>query len=193
MRLSRFTTPYQRLVIGWIIKFTFYKALIIVNYLRKAKCQLSILGRYQIQPYGKTRSIIASTILRWGTQVNLLTSVADSKSALRSYVDDADARFPPRRNGTPNCIKEYILDVQFRTDLDELITILRPIHEHQRMSESEDATIDKVYTRWFDIKLHLNAQTRYDRFREEIEVFLLEKFSSRLNKQVNSAHRSAPR
>lgn len=106
------------------IKTTFYKGLAIVNFLRKAKHQLSILRRYQTQHYGGPRSLIASTILRWGTQVTMLESVANSKAALRSYVEDPEAKFPPRRNGTPNRTKEYVQNHEFWVELDELITLL---------------------------------------------------------------------
>lgn len=146
------------------IKTTFYKGLAIVNFLRKAKHQLSILRRYQTQHYGGPRSLIASTILRWGTQVTMLESVATSKTALRFYVEDPNAKFPPRRNGTPNRTKEYVQNHEFWVELDELITLLRPIYEQQKMSEANNATLDKVYTRWLEIQLHLTAQSRQNRF-----------------------------
>lgn len=173
------------------IKTTFYKGLAIVNFLRKAKHQLSILRRYQIHHYGGPRSFIASTILRLGTQVTMLESVANSKAALRSYVEDPEAKFPPLRNGTPNRTKEYVQNHEFWVELDELITLLRPIHEQQKMSEANNETLDKVYTRWLEIQLHLTAQSRQNRFRDEINDFLMEKLRPRLNKQINSAHRSA--
>ncbi len=142
------------------IKATFYKGLTIVNFLQKAKNQLSILCRYQTQHYGGPRSLIASTILRWGTQVTMLEYVANSKGALRAYVEDPEAKFPPRRNGTPNRTKEYVQNHEFWVELDELITLLRPIHEQQKMSEAKNATLDKVYTRWLEIQLHLTAPSR---------------------------------
>ncbi len=171
------------------IKATFYKGLAIVNFLRKAKHQLSILRRYKTQHYGGPRSLIASTILRWGTQVTMLESVA--KAALRSYLEDPDVKFPPRRNGTSNRTKEYVQNHEFWVELDELITLLRPIYEQQKMSEVNNATLDKVYTRWLELLLHSMAQSRQNRFRNEINDFLMEKFRPRLNKQINSAHRSA--
>ncbi len=77
------------------IKITFYKGLAIVNFFRKATHQLSILRHYQTQYYVGPRSLIALTVLRWGTQVTMLESVANSEAALRSYVEDPDAKFPP--------------------------------------------------------------------------------------------------
>ena len=65
------------------IKTAFYKGLVIVNFFQKAKHQLSILCRYQTQHYIGPCSLIASTILRLGTQFTMLESVANSKAALR--------------------------------------------------------------------------------------------------------------
>ncbi len=141
------------------IKAIFYKGLTIVNFLQKAKHPLSILRRYQTQHYCGPRSLIASTILRWVTKVTMLESVANSEGALRAYVKDPEAKFPPRRNGTPNRTKEYVQNHEFWVELDELITLLRPIHEQQKMSEANNATLDKVYTRWLEIQLHLTAQS----------------------------------
>ena len=106
------------------IKTTFYKGLTIVNFFRKAKHQLSILCRYQTQHYGGPRSLISSTILRLGTKITMIESVANSKAPLRPYVEDPDAKFPPRRNNTPNCTKKYVQNHEFWVELDELITLL---------------------------------------------------------------------
>lgn len=121
----------------------------------------------------------------------MLESVANNEAALRSYVEDPDAKFPLQHNGTPNCTKENVQNHEFWVDLDELITLLQPIHEQQKISEANNATFDKVYTRWLDIQLHLTTQSRQNRFREEINDFLMTKFCPRLNKQINSAHHSA--
>ena len=58
------------------------------------------------------------------------------------------------------------------------------------MSEANNATPDKLYTRWLEIQLHLAAQNRQNCFRDEINNFLIEKFRPWLKKQINLAHRS---
>lgn len=98
-------------------------------------------------------------------------SITNSKAALRSYVDDLESKFPPRRNGTPNRTKEYVQDYEFWTEVDKLITILRPIYENQKISKANNVTLDKVYTQWLEIQFHLTAQSRHNHFQEEITTF----------------------
>lgn len=97
----------------------------------------------------------------------MLESVANSKTALRSYVEGPGAKFPPRRNGTPNSTKEYVQDHEFWTELDELITILRLDHESQKMSEANDATM----AQWLEIQLQLTAQSRTTVFMSKLPLF----------------------
>ena len=58
------------------------------------------------------------------------------------------------------------------------------------MSAVKNATLDKVYTRWPKIQIHLTAQSRQNSFCDEINNFLMEIFRPQLKKQTNSAHRS---
>lgn len=81
----------------------------------------------------------------------------NSKAVLRSYVEDPEAKFLPRHNGTSNCTKEHVQNPEFWVELDELISILRHIPIQQKISEANNATLDKAYTRWFEILLHLTA------------------------------------
>lgn len=155
------------------IRVCFLKALKIVNSIRKAKRQLGLLRKYQLLHYGKKKALIASTILRWGTQVNLLQSLLNSKSALRAYAYDEHAAFKNRRNKPPNRTLEYLQDPEFWTQLDELVAILRPIHEAQKMSESNHSTLDGIYTRWIDIERELRAQASHNKFGDDIQAFLL--------------------
>ena len=48
-----------------------------------------------------------------------------------------------------------------------------------------------MYTHWLEIQLHFIAQSRQNSFCDEFNDILMEKFRPRLNKQVNSAYRSA--
>lgn len=54
-------------------------------------------------------------------QITLLNSVASSKSDLKSYVDNYKAKFSFLQNQTFSFREKNILDIYFRTDLDELI------------------------------------------------------------------------
>lgn len=169
----------------------FQKALKIVNILRKAKHHLGILRSHQISLYGQKRALIASTILRWGTQVDLMESVVRSKEALLAYAFDNSAVFPPKKDKLANPIKTYLLDPDFWSGLDDLITILRPVHEAQKISESNSATVDQVYERWLQLQRHLNRNAAQSRFEYDLHHYLVLRFRQRLNRQLNSSHRTA--
>ena len=135
--------------------------------------------------------MIASTILRWGTQVDLLESVSRSKQALQRFALDEDVVFQIKKDKPPNPIKTWLVDSNFWASLDDLINILRPIHEAQKLSERNGATIDLVYSRWLNIQKHLNQQAEYTRFAHDLHTFPALRFRQRLNKQISPAHRVA--
>ncbi len=60
----------------------FNQALKMVNFFCKAKHHLRIFCKHQQAVYGKKCALIASIILRWRIQIDLLESVAQSKQAL---------------------------------------------------------------------------------------------------------------
>lgn len=59
------------------------------------------------------------------------------------------------------------------------------------MSKANNTTLDKVYSQWLEIQLHFTFQSQHNNFYEEITTFLIGKFHSRLNKQINLAHHAA--
>ena len=163
----------------------------VVNFLRKAKHHLEILRKYRQAIYDEKRALIASTILRWGTQIDLLESVSRSKQALQRFTLDEDIVFQINNDRPPNLIRTWLVDSNFWASLDDLINILHPIHEAQKLSERNGATIDLVYSQWLNIQKHLNQQAEYTRFTHDLHTFLALRFRQRLNKQTNPAHRVA--
>ena len=138
------------------LKAVFKKALKCVNFWQKAKHQLGLVCKYQIRQFGRKKVLIASTILQWGTQFNLLHSLLDSKSALQVYAWDDDVVFKrPKANKSPNYTIDYLIDPSFWPELNELLAILGPIYNAQKMLESNKSTLDKVYDRWLAVQLHL--------------------------------------
>ena len=169
----------------------FGKALKIVNTLRKAKHHLVIPRSHQITLYGQKRALIASNILRRGTQVDLMEFVAKSKEALRAYAFDPSAVFQPKKDKPLNPIKSYLLNPEFWSGLDDLIPIMRPIHEVQKMSEANNATFDQVYSRWLNLQNHINRSAAFSRFERDLHEYLALKLRQRLNKQLSPVHRAA--
>ncbi len=154
-------------------------------------CLIVTFQQHQQAIYGEKRALIASTILRWWTQIDLLESVAQSKRALQQYTLDEEAVFITKKDKAPNPIKAWLVDSDFWTALDDLINILRPIHDAQKASERNGATIDLVYARWLELQKHLNQQAAFSRFERDLNEFLALRFCQRLNKQISPAHRAA--
>ncbi len=123
----------------------FQKVLKIVNTLKKMKHHLGILCSYQLSLYGPKHAPITSNILCLGTQVDLVDTVIRSEETLPA---SASAVFPSKKEKLANPIKTYLLDPEFWSRLDNLITILRPIHEDRKISELNSDTADQVYERW---------------------------------------------
>jgi len=132
-----------------IIKQYWNLATTIVNTLRNSGKQHSNLYEEQEKVYkGKRKALIALGITRWGTQYNLLKSINDSKEALRSFAfrDDADHQ-----------LKAILTQHTFWAAITELLELFKPIHEAQKMSEDNKATISYVYSRWSLIEEHLKS------------------------------------
>lgn len=157
--------------------------------MRKAKHHLGILRKHQQAIYDEKRALIASTILRWGTQIDLLESVSRSKQVLQRFTIDEHVVFQIKNDRPPNLIKTWLVDSNFWASLDDLINILRSIHEAQKLSEPNGAMIDLVYSQWLNIQKHLNQQAEYTRFAHDLHPFLALRFRQRLNKQISPAHR----
>ena len=108
----------------------------LVNCFRKSDKQLAYLHNIMTIVYGKPRALIATVPTRWGTQYRQLESIAKSEEALKAY-----ALHP---NATPK-LKGLILQEGFWSSITTLQAFLRPLHEYQKMSESNASTLNKVY------------------------------------------------
>ncbi|RKF55284.1 hypothetical protein GcC1_204035 [Golovinomyces cichoracearum] len=98
--------------------------------------------------YSKIRALIKTTPTRWGTRIAQIDFICNSENALKSYIAYPDA--------TSSTIKSLLSTPQFWQKLSGLWLFFKPIHTHQKMSESNGATINKVYPRWIDINRHMN-------------------------------------
>jgi hypothetical protein len=123
----------------------------IVNGLRNAPKQYKFLQIEQFRQYGKRKALVASVITRWGTQYRLLKALLDSKRAITYFCANDDVDFG---------YKELLKTKDFWIQLEDLCEILSPIHELQRMSEDNKATLIYVYGRWRNIYNHLLNYSR---------------------------------
>jgi hypothetical protein len=76
----------------------------------------------------------------------LVKSLDNCKEALRSFAYREDTKF--NRNST-------LLSIGFWATITQLLELLRPIHELQKMLEDNKATISYVYPRWMKLEAHL--------------------------------------
>jgi Protein of unknown function (DUF 659)/hAT family C-terminal dimerisation region len=155
---------------------TFKTAQKIVAFFSNAKKQLAFLRQHQKQHYGHYKSFVIAGETRWGTQYNMLSSVMRSKDALRDFADDH------RAGCTPN-IKDTLQSSNFWSQLDDLIRLLKPVHEFQVESEGSSSHMGLVYARWLRIVAHFSKQRDVD-FRTQ----LLTITQKRLDKQITNLH-----
>ncbi len=172
-----------------LIWFIFIKTLKIVNFIWKIKHQLDILCRYQKKIYNQHKSLIVFIILRWKTQIHLIESLVRSKVALWRYATDDEINFTICMSKFLNLSLQYIQDVNFWVELNDLLFILQFIHEQQKMSKNNWVIVDKIYIHWIDIQTHLNQCIQSNRFNQAIEKFLWIQFTSWLTKQIIILHK----
>jgi Protein of unknown function (DUF 659)/hAT family C-terminal dimerisation region len=158
-----------------MFKDTMKKAQDIVVHFRKSHKQLALLREFQQKIYNRQYALTLAGETRWGTQCNMLSHLKRSKEALRAFAYDGGNDCDNRP------ILDAIYDYSFWADVDELLDILEPIHKHQIDSESSEKGLDKVYTRWRDIKSHCS---RHPRHSEELKRL----FKHRCNKQLSTIH-----
>ena len=113
----------------------------IVTAFHRSKKQYTILRSKQEKP----SALLLAVITRWGTQLMLVTSVLRCKSALFTWIGDPRAQIGGKKG--ENNLSSIITDHTFWTDLSSIEQIIQPIHEAQKMSESDRSTLSKVVPR----------------------------------------------
>ncbi|THC92779.1 hypothetical protein EYZ11_007740 [Aspergillus tanneri] len=118
---------------------------IIVAYFYGANPQLALLRHYQREVYGQEYALTLACETRWGTQYNVLAHLKYSKDALKAFARDISNKCDPT-------VLEPVNKYAFWAGVDELLDILKPIHEAQIASESSSAHLGYVKNRWSQIK-----------------------------------------
>jgi hypothetical protein len=126
------------------------KAHAIVTGFHQAKKQYAILQSKQEQAH----ALLLSVLTRWGTQLTMVKSLLKNKSALYLWVADPKAQMGKKGENT---IALYITDSGFWTALTSIEQIIQPIHEAQKMSESNGSTLAKVVPRWQKLEQDLRT------------------------------------
>jgi hypothetical protein len=119
--------------------------------------RLDLLRTHQIIVTGKTSSLTASIITRWGTQFRMLQSIHSNRQALAEYCEDANyERLKSEKK--QEWVRPTIRHGAFFNLVSTLLRLLKPIHEAQVMSESNHSNLMLVVNRWQSIELHLTSQ-----------------------------------
>jgi hypothetical protein len=149
----------------------------IVGHFRSAHKQLALVRRLQEEIYGRKYALTLAGNTRWGTQYLELFSLKRSREALRQFrrAKDNDCK--------DQAVLDAIIDAGFWEDVDELLDILKPIHNHQIMSESSRGHLGQVRTRWLQIRQDLETHEHYDD--------LLDVFDKRIVEQLSEIHTTA--
>src|SRR5579859_7549458 len=157
------------------------KAQTIAKAFKNASLQYAHLRQLQVEIYGQKRSLCLSGITCWGTQYHLVESLLKSKDALHRY---AIAHEPGDLAAHAD---NYINSSMFGVSLKSLREILQPIDEALRMSESNQAYLEKVLDRWAMIHTHLNQmKTDFPVLSEFLKTNGV--FSSRYHRRVLPIH-----
>jgi hypothetical protein len=150
-------------------------ALKVVSAFKGAPLQHARLRDLQKEEYGKRKSLIGSLIVRWGSQVNLLNSVLNNKRVLKIFAEDflrTTVENQTYKVWRDMCQDIFLNNEGFWNPLEDLLALLQPIHEKQKMSESGRASISYVFDRWLGITSHLIDVTKsHNRFAESIRKF----------------------
>jgi hypothetical protein len=120
---------------------TIRKAQAIISHFRSAHKQLALLRHYQNEIYGKEYALTLSCDTRWGTYFYELESLVRSRQALVAFCKDK------KNECDDKAVLETINNYYFWTDVKKLIDILRPIHLHQKRSESTRSTVCEIRKR----------------------------------------------
>lgn len=133
---------------------------------------------------------IVPAVLGWGNNFHLLDALDRNRAALKMYVEK-EAKFTRGKNRPPSPVQDYIRDTGFWNDLDDILCLLQPICQQQKISESGDSTLQMVYPRWLGIETHLTSQIPRSRFGPALRDYLQDQFRSRWEIYVASVHKEA--
>jgi hypothetical protein len=119
---------------------------VVVSFFRRSDKQLAFLRNCMLLCLGKILALVATVLTRWGTQVRQIKFILDSEMPLKSYASLPDAA---------DTVKPLLQDDSWWQRLKSLYQLVYPFHEHQKMSESNRAGLNKVYPRWIKLNSHL--------------------------------------
>jgi Protein of unknown function (DUF 659) len=158
----------------------------LVGHLKHSSKRLTILRDLQQKEYSKPRALKMANSTRWGTHFKEFESIIENKQALRRWAIDQRVDFTT--SDTSRAISKNILDPLFFVSLEELKSIIEPIHNALIESEGENAHLSLVRGRWAKLYLHFKkaAALLTVNFKP-----ILDKYDIRYKRQVVDLHHLA--
>ena len=74
---------------------------------------------------------------------------------------------------------------------EDLLSLLQPIHEQKKISESNKVTVSMVYQRRLDVFKYLHSHIRVNRFGKDLAEYLHQGYVMWMRKQVIEIHKVA--
>lgn len=133
-----------------LFKTTHEDSQMVAKAFKNAHLQYARLHECQDKIYNKQFAIILAAATRWGTELGLYDGLYRSKEAIQMYGMECEAG-----RDMPVAVLQIILSPEFWNNLEKLRFILRSLNEKLKMSESNEATLAKVFPRWNEICEHL--------------------------------------
>lgn len=168
----------------------FNKANQIISFFHRSPLKYAQLRQFQQQVYGCHKSLLGSVITRWGSQYTMLRSIWRSHEALLQWADKEEGQESNRVKGSGLAVVNILLDTTFRLTLEQLVNILEPLHQAQKMSEAQASNVFKVMKRWNNLAAELRKRARRTIFEDDMHVYLAldGKFESRKKRQTEVLH-----
>ena len=151
-------------------------------FFKRSRLHLSYLREHQIRHYERIRAFVLSVITRWGSQIGVIVAVLKNEEALMSWLRDlrvleasqkqTSKRATTQANpGSLTKVLAILRDSTFWIGLRDLKALLLPIHEAQKMSESDRAHLGKVNGRWVNIQNEMKSMSGSSLDAEITEIF----------------------
>ncbi len=135
------------LKLDWL-SITLKQAQLIAIFFHKLEKQFAFLSKEQIKQNGRTYALTLSVITRWATKYRFLYSLAQSKEVLWHYSVrnnfDINGGAEQRNMSNHHQVPRNIADRRLWDDIEDLVEIVKKLHECQVLSESDHIRLGLV-------------------------------------------------
>jgi hypothetical protein len=171
----------------------FTKANQIISFFHRSPLKYAQFRQFQERIYGCHKSLLGSVITRWGSQYIMLRSISRSHDALLEWADKEDSTRGDDYAKGAGRVVDILLDPLFRLSLEQLLGILEPIHQAQKMSEAQASNLFKVLKRWDNVATEFRRRARRTVFEDEMNTYFASggQFERRKKRQTDVLHWAA--